>query len=416
MKRFFLTILCGLVAASASASDPIAAIFSWDVQVGQDKGRDIVHENGETTTLRPRFMLGVSPVNLHEVWTVDLLLQEQGTTNLLTVGDGRVLSETNGQAEIRIASTNYIPPAVYDYTLMVGSATTTMARCKGLLEVKNSLAFDADNAVVPAAAIRTFDWATVLHANIGLAPFLSQYQVEDVEDDVAALYDGRALAWVTSITSGVYYGSAAQMSSFPSYLARTNDVPPNSITNLVNGGQSAEYGLLQLSPNVWRITFPLSSDGESLSTNRLSWVVSGVTVGFVDTNGISMVKGSLQLFEEDLRCNVRALDGSKQAPSVTFQGAPITGWYRRSIYGGSGWGFADASNDVLVVTRLGLEGFSTNYCKFNVFDSTTGYRVNGTMGATTNFTVVSQVLTNGAGAVTGVVTRTVTIAGGVVLP
>lgn len=96
--------------------------------------------------------------------------------------------------------------------------------------------------------------------------------------------------------------------------------------------------------------------GESLSTNRLVWMIGSTQVGYVSTNGITLLIGSLQLYEQDLNCNVRAYDGSAASPSMTFQtdnGQGI-GWHRRSWNGTSAWAWSYASQDVYVVSSGGV--------------------------------------------------------------
>lgn len=97
------------------------------------------------------------------------------------------------------------------------------------------------------------------------------------------------------------------------------------------------------------------------STGAVYWIVDGITVGRVDSNGITMIKGSLQLQEEDLRCNVRLNDGTKNSPSLTPQGhANTIGMYVRGYSGSYGFGFAHASQDVAVIHKYGISLLSTN--------------------------------------------------------
>jgi hypothetical protein len=140
--------------------------------------------------------------------------------------------------------------------------------------------------------------------------------------------------------------------------------------------------------------------------------VGGQTIGYVDTNGITLLKGSLQLYEEDLNCNVRAYDGSKNAPSVSFYASPLIGWYRKSYLGDYAWAFASTSNDVLYLHRNGGTLSGTNVWQSYYFNSTGAYRHNGTNGGTTNITVITEVLTNGSGSVTGTVSQVLHFRGG----
>jgi hypothetical protein len=159
-----------------------------------------------------------------------------------------------------------------------------------------------------------------------------------------------------------------------------------------------------------------AASGEGLGTNRLTWVVGGETIGYVDTNGITMLKGSLQLYEEDLHCNVQAYDGARTAPSISFFAQPKMGWYRKSYGGDYAWTFAHNSNDVMFLHQSGLTLASTNGIGAHFFEPTGAFRANGTNGITTNLSVITSVLTNGSGVVTGLVSQTLNIRKGIILP
>jgi len=234
--------------------------------------------------------------------------------------------------------------------------------------------------------------------------------------------DGTADLDVHSIISRTpYQGSANSLIDFPSYLARTGDLTPNSVTNVTKGDEEAGGSIERVGEHNVIVHFPIVAEGEVATTNRLYWIVDGQAIGYVSSNGITMIKGSLQLYEEDLNCNVRAYDGAATAPSVTFYASPTIGWYRKSVGGSYAWAYAHNSNDVAYINNSGwylmgtrvYDGYGADlsYC-----DVTDAYRCQGTNGGSTNLTFIVGILTNDVGAVTGTVTKTISFAGGIYLP
>jgi hypothetical protein len=113
-------------------------------------------------------------------------------------------------------------------------------------------------------------------------------------------------------------------------------------------------------PAVW--------DADSIGTNRLYYKIGGVTVGYFDTNGLTLLQGSLTLNEEDLTCNVRIYDGSRLVPSITLAGHPDTiGLYGRGIDGSYGLGWSHAGVDVGVVCASGIRLLNTNAAFYGRF-------------------------------------------------
>ena len=117
-----------------------------------------------------------------------------------------------------------------------------------------------------------------------------------------------------------------------------------TFTNLVlsNLDVSASFvtnGTLYLGTNAP----PVGTPAIWASTGSLYWVADGVPVGYVNTNGIVLEQGTLQLYDEDLFCNVRLYDGSRLAPSLTFAGHPNTwGMYSYGFDGSYGAGWSQA--------------------------------------------------------------------------
>jgi hypothetical protein len=107
-------------------------------------------------------------------------------------------------------------------------------------------------------------------------------------------------------------------------------------------------------PAVW--------DADLIGTNALYYKVNGETTARFDTNGLTMLKGSIQLFEEDLYCNVLRYDGSRTAPSETYAGHPGEyGTYGRGFNGRWCHAWAVGGTEIGVFHAGGISLMSTNF-------------------------------------------------------
>lgn len=123
-------------------------------------------------------------------------------------------------------------------------------------------------------------------------------------------------------------------------------------TNGVRIGDSPNSHWAQGTDGVWRV---------DMSTNGLRWVVDGDLVGEVKSNGISMYKGSLELWEEDLNCNVRLYDGTRLSPALTFLGHTNEwGLYARGYAGHYVAGWSVAGDEVGILHAGGVKLMTTN--------------------------------------------------------
>ncbi|MEI6165923.1 MAG: hypothetical protein WCS52_01895 [bacterium] len=106
-------------------------------------------------------------------------------------------------------------------------------------------------------------------------------------------------------------------------------------------------------PAVW--------DADLISTNALFQKVGGQNVTRIDSNGITMIKGTLQMYEEDLSCNVRLWGGTRLAPSLTFQGHTNEwGLYDRGYNGHTIAGWSVAGSEVGLLWDGGIKLMTTN--------------------------------------------------------
>lgn len=117
-------------------------------------------------------------------------------------------------------------------------------------------------------------------------------------------------------------------------------------------GDSINSQWTQGTDGVWRV---------DMSTNQTQWVINGEHIGGVDSNGITLLKGTLQLYEEDLDCNVRLYDGSRLVPSLTFWGHTNEwGLYARGYNGTTVAGWSQAGTEIGLLHGGGIKLMSTN--------------------------------------------------------
>lgn len=314
----------------------------WVVNTEVYVPHDLEVTRGESATFKPTFRNYGVAMDLSGGAVALMRYKSEGMTNYYVV-TGRVDNATGGVVEIPWTSLCEGPADVYAYEISVQGLSVTFIRTGGDLSIKASVGDDGTATNAPVS-FSEFDWASVEHVNIGSAPFLSAMEIADIRAFDATLLDGTADLDVHSIVSDHFSGNADGLSNFPEAVAM----------DLVSGGQSEVPGVSRTGSNQYTIVFPLSSSGETLSSNRLVWTVDGITMGYVNSNGITMIRGSLQLYDEDLNCNVQAYDGSRQEPSLTFVAQPTIGWYRKSYGGGYAWCYTYNSNDVLLLNGSGI--------------------------------------------------------------
>ena len=418
MKRFF-SLFCAVlyVPCALLLADDIAPKIRWYVDTERPAKADMSFRRGETVVMEPIFRNYGNPIDL----TAAHLVIFRYRPSILITGNymvitGSVANATSGIVNVRWTTAHESTNSTYSYEIAVQATDAMLLRSWGTMYLAPGIGDTGTTGAAPVA-INSIDWARVDHSNIGAAPFLSTFNTDDIWAYLATLTNGTAALDVYSINARTpYQGSASDLTNFPAYLARTNDLTPNSITNVSKGVEEAGGRIEQVGEHAVVVHFPIVASGETLSTNRLYWAVEGQVIGYVDTNGITMLKGSIQLYDDDLNCNVRAYDGSKQEPSVSFYSSRALGWYRKSYNGDYAWAFAHNSNDVLYLDRSGLTMYSTNRISAYAMNVGGAYRWGDTNGMTTNLTVITSVLTNESGVVTGLVNQTLNFRGGILLP
>ena len=404
MKRFAWTCVALLACYACEASD-IAKFYEWESHVELGDVFALDPTRGETMILHPQILSYGDPMDLSTAWTVKLLYRPVYTngvsTNVYSV-TGSVLDGVNGRIEIRFGSSNELAASTYAYDVLVSSHDSSVVAARGVIKYRDGVASGAQLST--NGPIHILDFAQVQILNIGDAPWLSSYELSEIRDYLTSIQAGTGDIDVSNVT----VRGTLIYTNWPSYLARTTDIPTGVITNAIKGNDEAVGRIERVDQHNITVHFPLVGEGEVTTTNRLYWIVEGQAVGYVSTNGITMTKGSLQLYEEDLNCNVRAYDGAKEAPSITFYSSPLSGWYRKSYAGAGAWCYAHNSNNVALISDYGWLLYGTRTftgygAELEYANVTGAYQVNGTNGVTTNLNVI----------VSGGATQTLHFVGGI---
>lgn len=399
MKRLVLLALltaCGILQASGQT----AKIYAWDSRVEDGAAFALAPTRGETMVLHPRMLSYGSPMDLTHAYTVVMLYKAVGETNVYAI-EGGVVNPTNGQIEVTWTSAHEHSAATYGWDILVSGASSTVVAARGLIKFRDGQATDAQLGTNTPIYIIDFAQAQLL--NVGLAPFLSSYEIADVREFTESIQNGTGDIDAKDVT----VRGSLNYTNWPSYLARTSQIPQRvhvsaganitvaittnagvvvyTVTGAAGGGSGGggigSYTNTEINgvthSNSVRIadgdnlTWALGTDGvwrasaaipqSWASTGTLYWVVNGETIGRVDSNGITLLKGSLSLYDEDLTCNVRLYDGSRIAPSLTPQGHPGTwGLFFKSYLGTYSAAWSQGSNEVGVLHLGGITLTRTN--------------------------------------------------------
>ncbi len=297
-------------------------------------------------------------VDFSQATDLGIFYRQIGDTNLYYLPG----STTTNQGELVFLWTpaSELTNTVYSYEVVTAGLTNTAIRQEGVITMLPNLGYEAP-ATNPTP-IRLIDCASVLWLNAGMAPtnlikFTQgpQGPKGDKGDPgtattnitiqiVTNLNQTVMTMTVTNITIGGGGGGAGNYTN--------TEVNGVAHTNGIRIGDSVNSTWTQGTDGVWRV---------DMSTNQTQWVINGEHIGGVDSNGITLLKGTLQLYEEDLDCNVRLYDGSRLVPSLTFRGHPGEwGLYARGYGGHYVAGWSVASNEVGLLHAGGVRLMDTN--------------------------------------------------------
>ncbi len=379
----------------------IGALIPWEVNVSQYYTRSEVLTRGESIILEPQFVsAGKTPISLVGVYTVDLRLRRVGTTNWFVPATGVVYQAAAGK--VRVPWTVNVTTGRYDYVVAVNDSDESLYRSQGQFMVRPNL-MDSGVQETQSVAMTSLDWSTVVHSNLGAAPFLTSFGFDIIEAYVQSLQNGTGDVDANNVTvrgtlSHAVVGLSITNLSVTGYGTVTRTGPHSATINVTGdgggstGGGIGSYTNTEIdgvsntnfvrmgngSNTTWRLVggvwvldavggggglaeMPAVWDADLIGTNRLGYQIGGQLVGYYDLNGLTLLTGTLTLWEDDLNCNVRLYDGSRTSPSLTLYGHPNTmGLYARGYAGSWGFGFSHAGVDVLTINAGGLYTLSTN--------------------------------------------------------
>jgi len=137
----------------------------------------------------------------------------------------------------------------------------------------------------------------------------------------------------------------------PSWTSFSNSV----LTMAASGATAYGWG------NHANAGYLTSIPGNWVTTGTNAWVINGQTVGYVTTNGIRLLSGTLTLDNYDLDCNVRLYDGSRTTPSLTPQGHPNTwGLFFRGYNSSYAAAWSQNGIEIGILSGLGINLSTTN--------------------------------------------------------
>ena len=454
------------VELEAGVADPIAVPYTRKIDRKNPSAWILPARRGETLSITARYVDDQTPVDLTHAYAAWFRYRGLSATNGYAI-PCEFVNRTNGQLTAVWTPANELADSTYVWDIIVSGATSSMIRAFGSLTLSPSIGYV--NPTNRPTTLSLLDMATVQIVNIGSAPWLSSYEIDDVRRYIAGLEDGSASLDVGSLTIGGVpilplidqaitgltvsgYGSLNRTGPHTAELTITGgggsggsgkgggigsytntSINGSSNTNSIMIADSVNVSWAYGTDGVWRATAAESVDlwiavsnivttaallgqtaygwgdhrtagylthetdpawsavsngvttsalrGESAfgwgdhrlagymtqmpttwsSTGAVYWVVDGVQIGRVDSNGITMLRGSLQLQEQDLNCNVRIYDGSRTAPCLTPYGHTNTiGMYVRGYMGSWGFGFSHAGKDILTINSGGLSMLMTN--------------------------------------------------------
>jgi hypothetical protein len=314
----------------------------------------------------PQFFDYSVPVDLTTALGFSLEYRAQGDTNRYAISGS--LTTNAGEMFFAWTPACELTNSSYLYEVVMIGYTNTSIRQEGTITMAPNLGYSAP--ITNPTPIYTLDFATVQLRNIGLSPFSSTNVTQGLPGPPGPQgIPGTNGTLATNITitvttnlnimsmiiTNITIGGGGGVGSYTN--TSINGIPH---TNNIMIGDSVSVSWSFGTDGVWR--------ANSWSSNGLDWVVGGEHIGSVSNNGITLFKGSLQLYEEDLTCNVRIYDGSRLVPSVTLAGHPDTiGLYGRGIDGSYGLGWSHAGTDVGVLCANGIRLLNTNAAFYGRF-------------------------------------------------
>lgn len=392
-------LVVGFIGAGELFADTLnAKVIRWDNSIEDGTSYALAPTRGETMVLQPRFLQYGVPMDLSHAYTVYLLYKPVGQTNVYAIS-GSILNATNGQAQIEWSSSNELAATTYAYDILISDATRTVVGARGAIKFRDGVATGATLTDLQPINILDFDQVVLL--NVGNAPFLSSYEINDIRSYLTAIQTGLGDIDAKDVT----VRGTLNYTNWPGYLARTNDIPAAvsvaaganitvavstnagrityTVTGAAGGGTGGGIGSYtntsingvsntnsirigdgintawsQDSNGVWRLDMGILSN--ITGSNSVQIVVDGQVLWDISTNR-TMTYVPFQMYTDDYVGNMQLYAGSRLAPSITFYGHP-TGWglYERGYNGSYAAGWSGAGIEIGLLHAAGIKLMSTN--------------------------------------------------------
>lgn len=208
-----------------------------------------------------------------------------------------------------------------------------------------SIPIDAQGGLTLGNVTRT-NWPTIIQ------PITNISQTSVIITNLT-IQQGTSVNYVVSVDDSKWSTNQPFVSAFVWTNAGVNSTTTNGgiITAIVNTNSGS--GGLAAMPATW--------DADSINTDQLHIAIGGMERVRFTTNGIIVTHGSLQLYEEDLDCNVRLYDGTRLVPSLTFEGHTNEwGLYARGYNGHTIAGWSVAGTEIGLLHAGGITLMDTN--------------------------------------------------------
>lgn len=407
-------IACGVLAAvPAYATDPIPTPIRHQIERSRPTRIDIPMKRGESIDVQLQYLDYAAPVDLTDVQTLAFVLTSGSVTSAYPA---RVIEATNGMVGFLLTPTNLWVANSYTWELPISGPSHTMIRAYGTLSVSGSISYQ--NLTNSPPPMETLDFATTMLYNIGLSPWATYAWITNY----VGAHGGGFVDWTDIQNRPSLYTQAEVNSLYSNLVGRIDGIATNQSggggggggTNIIISQTSVTVTNLTISqggtninlysaedPSKWPTnqpfvtafawtnagsnytmtngglitavintnggsgglaSMPATWDADQIGTNALYIAAGGRVMERHDTNGITLLRGSLQMYEEDLTCNVRLYGGTRIAPSLTFWGQTDEwGLYGRG-YGNhyiAGWSVG--GTEIGLLHGMGITLMSTNF-------------------------------------------------------
>ncbi|MEI6166009.1 MAG: hypothetical protein WCS52_02335 [bacterium] len=391
---------------TAVAADSIPTPIRWQVERSRPQKFPIPIKRGESVNIMPQFFDYSTPVDLSPALGVYLEYRAQGDTNRyavtgsLTTNAGEMFFAWTPAAELTNSS--------YLYEVVISGFTNTSIRQEGTITMLPNLGYSSP--VTNPTPITSIDFATVRILNIGCSPFNTTNLTRGPAGPQGPIGPGgtngaigppgtNVIVFVGSEVGPVGPTGRDGRDGLPgqdgvigrdglpgiSPTINIGNVTTGTTAAVTNTGNSTNVVLDIVIPpgpqgpiGPGMTNLPAVWDADAIGTNALYYKLNGETITRIDSNGLTMLKGTIQLFEEDLYCNVLRYDGSRTAPSETYAGHPGEfGTYGRGYDGHWCHAWEIGGTEIGIFHASGITLMSTNYAfsgkHLGDISGTTGY-------------------------------------------